>query len=228
MMANNEITITRISKASWFKINWNGKVIHFDPGYTGYYKSQGLPENELVEKADIIFVSHFHKDHFQEEALDKIADEHTVIFAPQCCVSKTKHRVTVVKESDKHSVGDIKASVIGAYNTSEGHSTRKVHHKGDFVGYVVTLGNMVLYHSGDTDVIPEMSVLGNVDIAFLPMGGTFVMDILEAVQAVSIIKPRIVIPMHQAKNDLHVFEKAVKDATKANVIVLNIGEKAIV
>lgn len=99
---------------------------------------------------------------------------------------------------------------MNAYNTQEGHSTRKVHHKGDFVGYLINLKGKSLYFAGDTDLIPEMKDLGKVDIAFLPIGGTFVMDIEEAVAAVCVIDPNITFPMHQSNENLQIFKSAVK------------------
>jgi L-ascorbate metabolism protein UlaG (beta-lactamase superfamily) len=218
------LTITRISTASWFKLKIGDKIIHFDPGYAGYFKNQRAPMDELEEKADIILISHFHKDHLQPEAIEKIIKAATVIIAPGGCEDRIKHKLTIVKPGESVCVGGIKIVAVDAYNTKEGHSTRKVHHKGDFVGYLVYFENKCIYFAGDTDVIEEMKNLGNVDIAFLPIGGTFVMDIEEAVKAVAIIKPVIVIPMHQSKNDPEIFRREVEAKSNSKAIILDVGD----
>jgi L-ascorbate metabolism protein UlaG (beta-lactamase superfamily) len=222
------LEITRISRASWLKIKSGNKVIHFDPGYTGYFKNQGIPLEEIEDRADLILISHFHKDHLQPEALDRIADEDTLIVAPESCVKRIKHGVTCVKSGDFLSFGEIKIKIVDAYNTEEGHSTRKVHHKGAFVGYLIYLEGKWIYFAGDTDFIPEMHDLGKIDIAFLPVGGTFVMDSEEAVKAAMLIHPQTVIPMHQANHDPNIFKEALLSKSKLDVVVLNVGEKAII
>jgi len=222
------LEITRILKASWFKIKSQNKVLHFDPGYTGYFQNQGISLNEIKDKADLVLITHFHKDHLQPEVIDRIVDKDTVIVAPKSCANRIKHKYAVVKSGDSFSIGEINVRVVDAYNTKEGYSTRKVHHKGDFVGYLVCLDDKWIYFAGDTDFIPEMKNLGNVDVAFLPIGGTFVMDIKEAVTAVTVINPQMVIPMHQAKNNPNTFRNEVKLKSNSKVIVLDIGEKVTV
>lgn len=157
--------------------------------------------------------------------IERIADEQTIIVGPKSCVNRIKHQVTVIKSGDFVEIGEIRIKAIDAYNTNEGHSTRKVHHKGDFVGYSVFFQDRQLYFAGDTDLIPEMKNLGNVDVAFLPIRGTFVMDVEEAVNAVMLIKPKIVVPMHQAKNDPNIFKEDVNLKSNSRVVILGVGEK---
>ena len=76
----------------------------------------------------------------------------------------------------------MKIKVVDAYNTPQGSSTRKLHKKGNCVGYVITIEGKTIYHAGDTDFIPEMKELGKIDVALLPIGGKFTMDIEEAVK----------------------------------------------
>jgi L-ascorbate metabolism protein UlaG (beta-lactamase superfamily) len=222
-----ELIITRLSRASWFKLESGDKIIHFDPGYTGYFKNQGIPINELQEKADIVLISHYHKDHLQKEALDRIMNKNTIVIAPRNCANRINaDTITFVKPGDLVYVEDIKIIAVDAYNTQEGHSTRKVHHKGDFVGYLININNKSIYFAGDTDLIPEMSGLGDVDIAFLPIGGIFVMDMEEAVDAVCMIKPKVVFPMHQSKKNPEVFKREVSIKSDSKVIILGVGDKA--
>lgn len=220
----NKMQITYLSKASWFKIKTKNKVIHIDPGYTGYFETQNIPLEQLKEKADIILISHFHKDHLQPKALSMITDEKTVIFVPISCVNRIQNKVKIVKPNQKYIINNVTVKTIDAYNTSIGSSTRKVHHKGDNVGYLLSVEGKTIYHSGDTDFIPEMKNLGKVDIACLPIGGTFVMDIQEAVQATLTIKPIIAIPMHMSKANPDEFSKKVQEKSNIKVVVMKTGE----
>lgn len=213
--------ITRISKSSWFKLKTDNVVIYFDPGYAGYFENQGIPMEELRDKADYVFISHSHKDHLQPEAVDLIVRSDTKIYAPKSCIKSISYKFEIVEPLDEVSEEKIEIRAVNAYNTTEGHSTRKVHHKGDCVGFVVTVDGKNIYHAGDTDVIPEMKELCNIDIAFLPIGGTFVMDIEEAVKATIIINPKFVIPMHEAKQSLTNFKNDLNDF---NVVCLNVGD----
>lgn len=222
-----EFTITRLSRSSWFKIETGDKIIHFDPGYTGYFENQGIPLDELKERADIVFVSHYHKDHLKQEALDRITKQDTIVIAPRNCKNRVNaNNIRFVKPGDSFNYEDIKITTVDAYNTQEGRSTRKVHNKGDFVGYLININNKSIYFAGDTDLIPEMRGLGKVDIAFLPIGGIFVMDMEEAVDAVCVINPKVVFPMHQSKKNPEVFKREVSVKSDSKVIILGVGDKA--
>jgi L-ascorbate metabolism protein UlaG (beta-lactamase superfamily) len=219
-----DIQITWLSRASWFKVKTKSKIIHIDPGYTGYFENQGIPIEELKDKADLIFVTHFHKDHLQPKAFEMISGNGTQVFAPQKCVERIRGKVNIVKPGDEFDVGGISIRAVNAYNTLEGNSTRKVHHKGDFVGYLVSLDGKTIYHAGDTDFIPEMKQLGKVDVAMLPIGGKFTMDVNEAVTATLAIEPRFVIPMHRSDADPNSFREKISARSKVKVVNLGVGE----
>lgn len=216
------VSLTKLSESSWFKIKIKNKVIHIDPGYIGYFENQGIPERELEEKANLIMITHFHKDHLQEEALNKIYGEKTVILAPKKFGINSNFKT--VKPDEEISFSEIKIKVVNAYNTPEGHSTKKFHKKGDGVGYLIELDNKIIYHAGDTDFIPEMKEFGDVDVALIPVGGTFTMDMEEAVEALMTIKPEIVIPMHMKDANPHEFKKLVEEKSDIKVKLLEIGE----
>ncbi len=218
---------------SWLLIRNKDKVIYIDPAWIqknfdnfpkkiifSHYPDpmDGLPEADLP-KADIILVTHHHQDHIKTATLNRLAKRNTRIFAPSKCAELIGRPFEEVKPNDEHDVGEIKIKAVYAYNTEAGHSTRKVHHKGECVGYLLTIDGKTIYHAGDTDVIPEMKEFGKVDMAFLPIGGTFTMDIQEAVQATSIIKPIIVVPMHFLKANPDTFKKETNKA-----VVLKTGE----
>lgn len=218
---------------SWLLIKNKDKIIYIDPAwiqknFDNYPKKiifshypdpmDGLPEPDLP-KADIILVTHHHQDHIKTATLNRLAKKRTLIFAPSKCAELIGRPFEEIKPNDEHKVGEIKIKAVFAYNTPTGFSTRKVHHKGECVGYLLTTDGKTIYHAGDTDVIPEMREFGKVDIAFLPIGGTFTMNMQEAIQATSIINPKIVVPIHFLKANPDTFKKEIEKA-----IVLKTGQ----
>jgi len=114
---------------------------------------------------------------------------------------------------------------VEAYNFKQTSFPKKIwHRKGNGVGYVLTLEGKTIYHAGDTDFIPEMRELGVIDIALIPIGGIFTMDIREAVEAALAIKPNAVIPMHNLKADPREFKKKVEACSDVQVMPLQTGE----
>ena len=114
---------------------------------------------------------------------------------------------------------NVKTQKINKFvNTPEGRSTRKVHKKGINIGYIINIDDYRIYHTGDTDFISEMKKLGKIDVALLPIGGTFTMYVDEAVKAALAIKPEIVIPMHfKKKGSSKEFKKKVEDQSDIEV-----------
>ncbi|NYB53035.1 MAG: MBL fold metallo-hydrolase [Methanobacteriaceae archaeon] len=223
------VSIKCLSKYSWFKIKANNKVIHIDPGYAGYLENQEIPKSELKERADIVLVTHHHMDHLQEEALSQIQKSDTTILAPEKCQDRIGGNFQKVKPGDELKIDGINVKVVNAYNTPEGNSTRKLHHKGDGVGYIFTFNSFTFYHAGDTDFIPEMNDFPQVDVALLPMGGVFTMDVDEAIKAALTINPQTIIPMHQKDADPEQFKKKIeqnqdKSESNMNVVILGMGE----
>ncbi len=176
------------------KIHWLGhdafrvdaeRVIYFDP----WKLKKGLPT------ADLILISHDHYDHCDPESVRVVAKPDAVVLAPQNAAAKLRGNVRVVKAGDEVQEKGVTVKVVPAYNVRA--DRQRFHPKGyGGVGYLISLAGKVIYHAGDTDVIPEMETFGQVDIALLPVSGTYVMDAEEAVEAVKRIKPAHAIPMH--------------------------------
>lgn len=162
-----------------FRIN-AGKIIYTDP-----YKISG------GQKADIIFITHDHYDHFSLKDIEKIATPKTKFVGPACVTKNLKGDVTTVKAGDKTTVDGIPIEVIAAYNMNKDYHPLS---KG-YVGYIFTINDTRIYHSGDVDVIPEMKQIV-CDIALLPVGGTYTMTAQAAAEAVKKFKVKTVIPMH--------------------------------
>jgi len=164
---------------STFKIS-GGKTIFFDPF-----------EIKATDKADIICISHEHFDHCSPDDVKKIQTENTILLGTEDTLKKLSGNKKVVRPGDKITLGGAEIEVVNAYNTN-----KKFHPRGNsWVGYIVQTDGFRIYHAGDTDLIPEMKNF-KVDIALLPVSGTYVMTAEEAAKAALEIKPKFVIPMH--------------------------------
>jgi L-ascorbate metabolism protein UlaG (beta-lactamase superfamily) len=222
---------------SWFQIKVGDKIIYIDPAYLRTYFTEhpkkiefstwpdpidGLPE-ELV-KADIILLTHDHADHCKKVTADRLRKKDTLVIGPQRCRKKIGKDMSTIAPGEEITFGDTTIKAIHAYNTEEGSSTQKVHHKGNGVGYLITAEGKTIYHAGDTDVIPEMKQLGKVNAALLPIGGTYTMNIEDAIDAAIATNPTVVIPMHHLKADPLQFKKKLESQSKIKVMLLQIGE----
>jgi len=169
----------------------NSKIIYIDP----YNIQEGL------EKADLILITHSHYDHCSIADIKKIVKHGTKIIMPADCQSKVVRfdvplKIEIVEPGQELSYGEIKISCLPAYNLD-----KPFHSKDElWVGYLIKMKNVLIYHAGDTDKIPEMQKLtghqGKEFVALLPIGGRFTMSVEEAVEAAMLIKPSLVIPMH--------------------------------
>jgi len=175
-----------------FKIKAYGKTIYIDP-----YNIHSS------DYANIILITHPHYDHCSIADLLKISKDNTIVICPAECqssVTKINRNIDlkIVEPKDKIVIENIKIYVTYAYNIA-----KMFHPKSEkWCGYIIELGDVIIYHSGDTDIIPEMNELKEFVkktdkfIALLPIGGKFTMDVGDAVKAAKLIKPALAIPMH--------------------------------
>jgi len=221
---------------SWFQIKGVGKVIYIDPAYIKKYftdfptkidcshwpeQVDGLPDD--LEPADLILVTHAHKDHVKRVTVERLKKPGTRVVAPGTCKTELGTEFEVVLPGDVIQPGGISTRVVNAYNVPKPGSKKTWHRKGSGVGYLVTIDGKTIYHAGDSDFIDDMRSLGRVDVALIPIGGTFTMDAEEAVEAVMSIAPMVVIPMHVMGADPDAFKRAVEMCSDIEVLVLETG-----
>ena len=176
-----------IEKLFWlghasFKIKGNSKIIYIDP-----WKLKGSPE-----PADIILIGHSHFDHLSLPDVEKIQKPATVIITTADCASQIKGDVRIAKPGDCIKVDDITIEAVPAYNTDKAFHPKA----NNWIGFIVNVDGERLYYASDTDIIPEMGQLKNIDVALIPAGGTYTMDIHQAAKAAEMIKPKIAVPYH--------------------------------
>ena len=156
-------------------------VIYFDPWKLG----------ADAPMAGVVLISHAHNDHCSPDDVARIRGPQTVVIAPGPCKLKLGGLVRTVRVGDILEVQGISIEVVPAYNVDKHYHPRSP----DNVGYIVDVEGTRIYHAGDTDLIPEMRDF-RVDIALLPVSGTYVMTAEEAAEAAQVIQPQVAIPMH--------------------------------
>jgi len=187
------LSITFLGHASLL-IAFNGKNIFVDPfGQVADYSS--LP------KADIILSTHEHFDHLDPQALAAIRKSGTMLVLNQKGAEQVDGGIAM-RNGDNRTVGGLAIEAVPAYNIlHKREDGQPFHPQGIGNGYILTFGNTRIYLAGDTENIPEMKNLHNIDIAFLPMNLPFTMTPEMVVEAARIIKPRILYPYHYGNTD---------------------------
>ena len=182
---------------------WDNKTIYVDP-YGGGKAFTGIAD------PDMIIITDIHGDHLNPETLNALQTSRAVVVAPRAVADQLpealKQKVLVVANGDKISQLGVDIKAIPMYNLPETEDSR--HPKGRGNGYVLTFGARNVYISGDTEDIPEMRALKNIDIAFVCMNGP-TMDVNQAASAVLDFKPAIVYPFHHRGSDIERFKELV-------------------
>jgi L-ascorbate metabolism protein UlaG (beta-lactamase superfamily) len=187
--------ITRISRSDFFpssfRIKENGKIIYIDPLAV-----------DNADLADYIFITHPHLDHFSIKDIKKISKPETVIICPKRVARKLrdyKYKIREVKPGDSFSLDNkLKVEAVAAYNLKSALLWLKAHPKSkQNVGYVFNIDTVRIYHTGDTDYIPEMENIRDIDLTLVPIGGdNLTMNVEDAARLINQIKPQIALPMH--------------------------------
>lgn len=195
------VKITPLYHASTL-IEAGGKVIYLDPAKPA--KLGDLP------KADLILITDIHPDHMDPASISAVSKSGTEIIAAPA-VTKTVTNATPLANGESKSWQGWTIEAVPAYNLKRGPEPGKLFHdKGRGNGYVLSYGGMRFYFSGDTEGVPEMRALKNIDVAFVCMNLPYTMPPDEAAVAVKAFHPEIVIPYHYRGSDLAVFKKGLE------------------
>jgi L-ascorbate metabolism protein UlaG (beta-lactamase superfamily) len=170
-----------------FRIESAAGTIYIDPWQLG----------PKPKPADLILITHEHRDHCSPEDIAKIQTPETVIVTTKMAAAQLSGKITIVQPGDHLTVQDVEIEAVAAYNVNKFRSPRVPFHpkENKYVGFIVTVAGQKIYHAGDTDVIPEMQSF-ETDVALLPVSGTYTMTADEALEAAEIINPKVVVPMH--------------------------------
>jgi len=191
------IDITLIKHGS-LEIRYSGLSFQIDPvtdlgGKTTDYASE-------FPKADFILLTHEHGDHLDKAAIKALSDKSTRVIANARCVEMLGGGTALANGDSLPLADDITLEAVPAYNTTQGHL--KFHPKGRDNGYILTLGGLRIYIAGDTEVIPEMASIKDIDIAFLPVNQPYTMTVEQCAEAAKLISPKVLIPYHFSQTDL--------------------------
>ena len=218
----------KITRIKWwghagFQITTKNVIAFIDLYQAKKYKKL---VGEPSDKADLILITHHHSDHCHKASIKHIQTFESKIIAPQKCKSKISGSFQSLTPGDELTHAEFQIKAVEAYNiTHLRHTGKPWHPKGLGVGYLIRVKGKTIYHAGDTDLIPEMSDLGPVDLALLPTGDTFTMDNLEAAEATLRIQPKTAFSMHRWDTDPTPFKEQVESRTDVKVIIPNEGEE---
>jgi len=199
-------------------IETSGKVIYIDP-YQGEYD----------RKADIIIVTHGHGDHLSKPKISMASKDDTIFVAAKSCAKEISGKVVSMGAGQKQRFDGIEVEAVHSYNYKRFRSPGvPFHPKGQNIAVIIRSEGKTIFHASDTDFIPEMKTLSAIDVALLPIDGTYTMDVPEAVEATLVIKPKIVIPIHRRESNVKDFQRQVEAKNNIKVLALRPGEEASV
>ncbi|OGP67187.1 MAG: metal-dependent hydrolase [Deltaproteobacteria bacterium RBG_13_53_10] len=205
-----DLKITFLGHGSLY-FTFGGKVIHVDP-YSAVADYSKLP------KADIILLAHEHQDHLDLKALNLVRTDKTIVVLPQVCAKQVEGGV-VLDNGATTVLGGVRIDAVAAYNivNKRADSGQPYHPKGVGNGYILTFGDKRIYVAGDTENIPEIKAIKNIEVAFLPMNLPYTMTPEMVADAAKTIKPKILYPYHFGETDTSKLVALLKDTKEIEV-----------
>lgn len=179
------------------RIQYDGKEIQIDPVRKLGNK---VIDYAAMPKADYLFVTHEHGDHFDKEAIKLLAGKNTQLVMNKRCAEMYDGKCAVLQNDQKATLGVIKVEAVPAYNTTQGRT--QFHPKGRDNGYILTIDGLRIYIAGDTEDILEMKDIKDIDIAFLPCNQPYTMTPKQLIKAARTIKPKVLFPYHYGQTDV--------------------------
>lgn len=194
---------------SALRFEFKGKQYYVDPA--------GQADWNALPKADAILITHEHRDHLDKAIINALKKPDTQILA-NASSAKAAGLGNVIEVGQTKPVLDISVEAIPAYNLDPQRPFHPKERKDN--GYILTFGDQRVYVAGDTEGIPEMKALKNIDVAFLPINLPYTMPPKDAAEAARAFKPRILYPYHQGKSDPQDVKRALADVKEIEVRVL--------
>ena len=202
---HGEVAINLIKHGS-IAISFKDITIQCDP--VGPYRDTTDYANDFG-KAAFIFITHEHGDHFNPETIATLYDEHSVLVLNEKSQNQLGYGDIMHNGDVRQLTKDIKVEAVPAYNTTPGREN--FHPYGNGNGYVFTIDGLRIYVAGDTEDCPEMANLKDIDVAFLPINQPYTMTVEQAVNAVGMFHPKVMIPYHFSQTDVSVLPGMLPD-----------------
>jgi len=204
---SGDISITFLGHGS-LMLAFDGLIVHIDPwGKVADYSA--LPD------ADILLLTHHHQDHLDPEALKEIVTDDTATICTERCAKAVKHgEITVASYGDIIEVEELHIETVPAYNLDNlknpgGHL---VHPKGIGNGYIVSFGGLRLYFASETEFVPELKVIEDIDVLFIAVDAVYNMTPSMAAEFVKALQPKIFYPIHYADADMNKLAQLLDDS----------------
>lgn len=190
------VEITLIKHGS-LEMAYKGLSFQFDP-----VSGLGKPTDYSVEfpQADVILVTHEHPDHLEEVAISSLTGPETLLLLNEKSRGIIGKGEAIGNGEKRELPGGILLEAVPAYNTTPGREM--FHPKGNGNGYVLSIDGLRIYVAGDTEDVPEMAELKDIDVAFLPVNQPYTMTPEQCIAAAKLIGPKVLIPYHYSKTDL--------------------------
>ena len=182
---------------SSMRIEYDGKEIEIDP--VSKLGEKTIDYNAMP-KADYIFITHEHFDHLDTAAINTLTGDKTQLITTQSCANILGYGTVMANCDILQLADDFTIEAVPAYNTSEGH--QNFHPKGRDNGFILTLDGLRIYIAADTENIPEMADLKDIDIAFLPCNQPYTMTVEQLLNAARMVKPKVLFPYHYGQTDV--------------------------
>lgn len=217
--SKGELAITLLGHGT-LMLKFNNKIIHVDP-------YSAVANYDMLPKADLIILTHEHADHLDTAAINKIKTPATLLIMNGTCYDQLNIG-EVLKNGGKTEFNGVPIEAVAAYNIEHKRPNGEPFHpKGVGNGYIFTFGDKKLYLAGDTENIPEMKALTNIDIAFLPMNLPYTMSCEMAADAALAFKPQYLYPYHHGgKEMLEKLQELLKNSS-INIVIKNNGNDMV-
>ena len=179
------------------RMEYDGKEFEIDPVTK---LGNRTIDYTAMPKADYILVTHEHGDHFDRAAIKTLSGEGTKLITNKRCAEMIGYGQVMVNGDVTKIAKDITIEAVPAYNTTEGR--QQFHPKGRDNGYIITVDGLRIYVAGDTEDIPEMTAIKDIDVAFMPCNQPYTMTPEQLVKAARIVKPKVLFPYHYGQTDV--------------------------